>query len=105
MKNLTKLQQEIHEWRLYNFPLSNEEDQFVGLVEEIGELAHVRLKIRQGIRNVDLNTERDAIGDILIYLFNYCSERQYDIEDILTDTWNVVKKRNWIKYPFNGVDK
>jgi len=103
MINLVKLQSEVLKWREKNFPESGVDDQFLGLVEELGELAHTRLKIRQSIRGANTAEEQDAIGDIMIYLLNYCSERGYILEEIISETWLTVSKRDWIKFPKNGL--
>ena len=105
MINLTKLQEEIYVWAKRNFAIEQAKDQFTGMVEELGELAHTILKQKQRIRKIDHDDEKDAIGDLFIFLCNYCSLRNIEIEKVIDETWKKVKKRDWIKYPFNGVDK
>lgn len=112
--SLREIQKEQYEWSHHNFghgkqnltvpgPLN-----LLGIMEELGELAHSHLKEEQGIRG-DYNEHqvnaKDAIGDLSIYLLNYCSSRGWDYEQIVHDTWEVVKRRDWKKYPFNGVTK
>jgi len=103
--NLIKLQDEMHEWREKNFPDSYAGHQLLGVVEEVGELCHAVLKLEQGIRGDEkelMRDERDAIGDIAIYLMQYCAERGYCFEKILGTTWDQVKQRDWKKYPTTG---
>lgn len=80
----------------------------MGVVEEVGELAHMLLKQRQKIRNqiVDPRVEEiDAVGDIAIYLINFCNYRGYDFETCLSTTAGEVLQRDWRKYPKNGVSE
>ncbi len=74
----------------------------LGIVEEVGELCHVRLKSEQGIQDVNVADEKDAIGDILLFMLHYCSRRGFDMEEILLDTWSTVKKRDWKANPSTG---
>jgi NTP pyrophosphatase (non-canonical NTP hydrolase) len=102
------LQGEMHDWRLRNFPEADPEQQLLGVVEEVGELAHAHLKDIQGIRGDAYKHEaesRDAIGDMLIYLMGYCSYREWSLAKILLDTWQDVKQRNWIANPEDGLTK
>ena len=74
-------------------------------LEEIGELAHSHLKQEQGIRGTDSEHEhnaKDAIGDALVYLCDYCSRRGWDIQEILSQTWEHVSKRDWQKNSKDG---
>lgn len=101
--DLKQLQSDIQAWREYNFPNSNDLQQFLGVVEEVGELAHSILKSQQGIRGNEHEAEaRDAVGDIMIFLMNFCSANDWDLEDILEETWAEVNDRDWIKYPEAG---
>lgn len=78
----------------------------LGMVEELGELSHAHLKVEQGIRtNEDHEAARkDAIGDLLIYLLDYCGVHDLDAEEILEQTWGAVKKRNWKQNPSDGTE-
>ncbi len=102
--DLDVIQKEQYVWAKNNFANNqNADTAFMGMVEELGELAHSRLKAYQGIRAIDVSAEKDAIGDLLIYLLNYCSTKNWFVSDILQETWNEVKQRDWVKYPTNGV--
>lgn len=105
--DLSKLQRDVSEWRFKNFGITPTYYPLLGVVEEIGELAHAYLKQAQGIRK-DENFEehiKDAIGDTVIFLMDLCDKLGYDLKEIIQDTWKDVKKRNWKKYPINGIDK
>jgi|LGVF01.2.fsa_nt_gb NTP pyrophosphatase (non-canonical NTP hydrolase) len=95
-------------WTEKNFPDQVADDCFKGVVEEVGELAHADLKKKQGIRGTSAEFDaeaRDAVGDIMIYLMGYCTQRGWLLSEVLQDTWEkVVSKRDWVKYPGNGID-
>ena len=101
---LSKVQKESKEWRERNFPHYSTEQMLLGVVEEVGELAHSHLKQSQNIRNNEdhVSKAKDAVGDILIYMLGYCSLRDFNIEEILQETWDEVKQRDWVKFPNNG---
>ena len=103
---LDRLQELMHEWRQYNFPNADADQQLLGVFEECGELSHARLKTIQGIRKNEnlVDLEIDAIGDIMVYLAGYCSYRGLSLGFCLERAWSEVKNRDWIKYPNNGVD-
>jgi len=64
------------------------------------------LKREQGIRGHEHDAEaRDAIGDIIIYLLHFCSFNGWSMAEIINETWEQVRKRDWIKYPGDGVSK
>lgn len=102
-----ELQERSHNWRSYNFPGSSAEDQLIGALEELGELAHANLKGRQRIRNGQaigglLDAEKDAVGDVIIYLAGYCSARGFSMQDCVERTWAEVEERDWVKNPTDG---
>ena len=103
--NLYELQAEHMEWLEKNFPQQQGHDPLLGIVEEVGELAHAHLKASQGIRGTfdELRAEAfDAIGDIVIYLASYCNSNGYDLHNAVEHTWYKVKERDWQKYPQDG---
>lgn len=100
---LSHTQREVHAWKKRNFPNSDDTDQLLGVVEEVGELCHAVLKLRQGIRGDNHIAEaKDAVGDIMIFLMNFCSENDWDLEEIIVDVWAEVEERDWQKYPDMG---
>jgi NTP pyrophosphatase (non-canonical NTP hydrolase) len=96
---IARIQSEQKKWQEHNFPTSGVNEAFKGIVEELGELAHADLKESQDIRtNEDhVANAKDAIGDIAIYLMAYCNYRGFDLQSIITDTWEQVSKRDWQK--------
>jgi NTP pyrophosphatase (non-canonical NTP hydrolase) len=102
---LREIQSEAREWSQRNFGNQPSYHLLLGVLEELGELAHAHLKQSQGIRtNEDhLEGEKDAIGDLVIYLINYCTTRGWDLQEIVEQTWESVKKRDWIRYPERGI--
>lgn len=101
MFNLTKFQEEVKKWTNRNFGPSYGSGYrpLLGAIEELGELAHAHLKTEQNIRiNEDhIHNKKDAIGDIIIYLTDYCNGQGFSLEEILETTWNEVKQRDWNK--------
>ena len=102
---LRQLQSEQREWVDHNFPKRADYYHLLGVMEELGELAHARLKGLEKIRdngNLEMK-EMDAIGDLVIFLMGYCNDRNFDLQDIVESTWENVKLRDWRKFPKNGV--
>lgn len=99
------LQQELHEWRLRNFPDADPTQQLLGVGEEVGELMHAHLKSMQGIRGDDKLHEaeaKDAVGDIVIFLMGYCSYHGWDLMQLVYDAAETVFARDWIADPVAG---
>ena len=106
--NLVKIQLEIQAWAQRNFPDESSQTCILGMTEELGEVAHADLKDAMGIRGTHeehLAESRDAVGDLLIFLLSYCGHKGFVVEDVLKDTWDTVKLRDWVKFPLNGKDK
>ena len=103
---LEELQAKQREWVEHNFPNRTNYHPLLGVVEEIGELCHAHLKYEQGIRSMSqakyMELAEDAVGDIIIYLADYCSANGIDLQECLEDTWSRVKQRDWIKDPVEG---
>lgn len=103
---LRDVQQEHGEWAEYNFkgkrsPVFS----LLGMVEEMGEIAHGMLKMYQGIRGTKeehLAAVKDGVGDELVYLVDFCNQMGIDAEEALQEVWSEVKQRDWVKYPKNG---
>jgi hypothetical protein len=109
--DLAQLQAEHIPWRKRNFPdtapITAAENDLIGAFEEMGELAHSNLKRRQGIRGTEAEhaaAERDAIGDIIIYLSGYCIERGFSLAECVERAWAEVKDRDWQKNKGDGVN-
>lgn len=106
MISVRVLQKKLNLWLNYNFPNATADDQFKGIVEEIGELAHAELKTKQCIRGYTeekgMFEIKDAIGDIFIYLCNYCNKKDIDMEECIDIAYDTIMKRDWQKNPDNG---
>lgn len=100
---LNVMQRDLFDWDKKNFGDQPSYRSLLGATEEIGELAHAHLKEEQGIRESNYEEDaKDAIGDTIIYLANYCNARGFNLQGILEETWNQVRERDWIKYPKTG---
>lgn len=69
-----------------------------GAVEEIGELAHAHLKGLQGIRHTPeeiAERKRDAVGDVLVYLADYCNREGVSLSACVERAWGEVRLRDW----------
>lgn len=97
--DLKKFQDEVGVWTEHNFGVNREGHQPVlGVCEEAGELAHARLKLEQGIRGTKeehLSDMMDAIGDIVVFLADVCNLHNFDLEEIVDETWVKVQQRDW----------
>jgi hypothetical protein len=83
MKPFPLLSQEVGEWSRRNF--GNKQNPYLGMVEELGELAHCLLKREQGIRgfeNPEFFREEfvDALGDIGIYAANFAFNNHINVQ-------------------------
>lgn len=105
---LNEFQRDVEQWEAKQpFAGGPAHHPLLGVVEELGELAHAHLKNEQGIRGFDdeqktREAKEDAIGDLLVYLVNYCSKSGLRLGDSLERAWSVVRRRDWNKNPQNG---
>lgn len=102
--SLRDTQARLAEWQAGNRLAATPELLVLGVMEELGELAHCLLKRAQGIRGYDNPDKfraesRDAIGDCLIYLTQVAHALGYDLQDVLDETAAQVLKRDWINHP------
>lgn len=104
--DLSQLQLEVGEWSLKNFGDQPSTFPLLGIGEETGELMHAHLKDLQGIRHLPHEIKamkEDAIGDIVIYLADYCAREGLEFSHCVGETWRkVVRKRNWKENPEDG---
>ncbi len=108
MIDLQAIQTEVGKWSQTNFGDNPPGWKLLGVVEEVGELCHAELKGLQGIRHsVDEihSLKVDAIGDIVIYLLDYCYKSGISFEYAIQATWrNIVSKRDWVDNPMGAGD-
>ena len=105
MITLSQLQAEVGEWSRRNFPKNQPHHPLLGAAEEIGELCHAHLKQDQGIRGTrdeHQAAKKDAVGDTIIYLADYCERNGFKLEDAVEIAWTMVKQRDWQKNPQLG---
>lgn len=72
----------------------------LGIAEEVGELCHAVLKQHQGIRGSYEDHDqkiRDAVGDILVFLLDFCNRYRINALAELETVWAEVKTRDWTK--------
>ena len=105
MITLKKLQNEVQLWSYANFGIHPNWHPLLGVVEEVGELSHAVLKQEQGIRGTYEEHQleiRDSVGDLVIFLADFCASREISLEECVEETWAKVKKRDWQKVPKDG---
>ncbi|MEK6860561.1 MAG: hypothetical protein AABY07_01195 [Nanoarchaeota archaeon] len=93
------------EWQERNFPNTDATEQLLGVMEEVGELTHAHLKGLQKIRHTPQEIREkkiDSVGDILVYLANYCSREDLVMEKCWDAAIEEIKKRDWINNPLSG---
>lgn len=110
MRPLTfgQLQREHARWAKRNFPDKDPYEPLLGVMEEVGELSHAHLKAVQGIRGTKeehAEKAKDAIGDIIVFLADYCTENGYDMQEIVETVWAEVRRRDWKKNPVDADKK
>lgn len=99
-ENLDDLQRQVGEWSAENFGDQPATYPLMGSVEELGELHHAVLKDLQGIREdedgVGHEAELDAVGDIIVYLADFCHRRGLHLGDAVDTAWyGEVAEREW----------
>lgn len=101
MLSILAMQQEHRVWLQHNFPEQKPYQPLLGIMEEVGELAHAHLKAEQNIREAaDCLIEPrammvDAVGDIFVFLMSYCNSNGLDLEICIEETWKRVVERDW----------
>ena len=103
--NFVQLQTDVAQWSARNFPDKKPHQPLLGLAEEVGELSHAHLKAEQGIRGTPAEhqtAKEDAVGDIAIYLADYCTHNGIDLQHTVEAVWGKVKQRDWRANKQNG---
>lgn len=93
-------------WLEDTFPDNTAEDQFYGMVEELGELSRARLKTNQHVEGYSAEEcrrqETDAIGDLIMYLCGYCSKRELVLSDCVKMALTEIITRDWGYFKATG---
>jgi NTP pyrophosphatase (non-canonical NTP hydrolase) len=103
--SLKQMQIEQDAWSKKNFPNRKPYHPILGAAEEVGELSHAFLKMEQGIRGNDAKHTadmKDAVADCIIFLTDFCNQMGWDIDELVTETWDKVKQRDWKKDTVQG---
>jgi NTP pyrophosphatase (non-canonical NTP hydrolase) len=101
---IREIQENQKPWVAHNFGDRPAWMPLLGVMEELGELAHSFLKREQGIRVGENHDEKikDAVGDIVLFLMDFCSANNIDLQSVVSDTWEHVKDRDWKANPKTG---
>ena len=96
---LDRLQAVHAEWSESNFGDQPSTLPLLGVAEEVGELNHAHLKGLQGIREDDETTgedaKLDAVGDVVLYLIDYCSREGLSFPEAVQTAVEEVHGREW----------
>lgn len=89
------IQNEQAVWAGEKFAGQTREQSALGVAEEAGELCHATLKRSQGLIDEDTfcDKAKDAVGDVAIFLIDYCNLNGWDFQAIVQETWEHVKNR------------
>ena len=93
-KNFEQLKQDVIQWACERriIPNAKAPSQLLKAVSEMGELCDAE--------NYDDTLEiKDAVGDVLVCLINYCALREIDIVDCLNGAYEVIKDRRGTLMP------
>lgn len=104
-ETIKKLQAEIDAWATKNFGKRLPYQPLLGIQEEVGELSHSFLKKEQGIRGTAEEHDAgiyDAVGDIFIYLCDFCNCNGIDLSECVEQTWLLVCERDWKANSLSG---
>lgn len=91
-----EIQDQVAQWEEKNCPDMTAEDKLIGIMEELGELAHANFKGRLLGRDTR-EQEVDAVGDIVIFLMGYCNKREINLCHTVGMVWGKVQRRDNIK--------
>lgn len=92
--NLNELEQLVIDWAKARqiIPNAKSTTQLLKAVSEMGELADADIK-------GDVDGMKDAVGDVLVCLINYCALRGTSLTECLTGAYNEIKDRKGTLLP------
>ena len=70
----------------------------VGILVPLGKLVRAHIKSTQEDRQMPAKYEaaaKDAVGEAVILLADYCIAQDFDLQTIMQDTWARVRQRAW----------
>ncbi len=82
-------------WARDHSPHLSRPQAIVKLMEEVGELCH-------GSHRSDDEEMKDAVVDIFIVLLKVAGTLGMDFESAVKDTWEKVRARDYVKFPYDG---
>ncbi|MDQ3170340.1 MAG: DUF4406 domain-containing protein [Acidobacteriota bacterium] len=103
---LDRIVREMPGWQAHNFPGRPAYWPLLGMVEELGELAHAFLKAEQKIRGTPEEHRAmkiDAVIDLFVFGIDFCGAEKIDLRAALTEVWGRVRTRDWRKFPRYGI--
>ena len=86
------------DWQKKNFGEPIPHQALLGLSEEVGELCHAHLKGEQKISHTPekvVHMKKDAVGDIVIFLANYCNSQNFSFDECVIQAWDEIKNREY----------
>ena len=101
-ENIQEFIKNVVEWNKKNFGEHHQTGYrlLLGCQEELGELSHAHLKGEQNIRHTPkeiLKLKKDAIGDLFVFLVNYCDSQNINFLECCGIVWKELQTRDWIK--------
>lgn len=99
-----EFQMEVAAWAIRNFDPKPSAYVLLGVIEELGEICRAVLKREQHIRPEDTTQDKiaDEVGDVLIYLANFCSLEGINMGVAANKKWAKVRQRDWRADPERG---
>ena len=82
---------------LYYYKESNEYEHIINIQQCVSKIAFFN-DTKSGKYNVPIGNSKR----LLSRLYSYCKLNKFDLLDIVNQTWEQVKLRDWRKYPLNG---
>jgi len=82
--------------------------QLKNVMRKIGDICRSDIKQIQGIRGYDdeqkvMFSLKDSIGDLTIFLINYCNLKKISFADCISLAYEQVISRDWKKNSYNGI--
>lgn len=82
-EDVAETQEAIYQWSLEQFGDQDSENPLIGAQEELGEVARIVLKGKQGIRQDELAEEdlEMEVADVVIYLLDFCARNNVSLAE------------------------